>query len=215
MAETEEQVEAEMTAEGEPLAEAEVADAEQQPGDDVTEAEQQADAEEQPANDQQSLGDQQTTEEEQTTSDEEAVSEQPANTEQKPDAEHTREADASAEPDQVPDGPEEEEGPQSWNLYLVKYPPVHVGSAPGPGSNGLDSDHDSAANGVQGEAENGKEPRLAPEVTEEVDGRAAAKEPAGAWSGVQRPERDEDKAPASAQEAQGSKPQLEQGLNRH
>ena len=178
VAEAQEQVEAVITAEGEPQAEAEVADAEQQPRDDVTDAEQQADAEEQQADDQQSLGDHQKAEEEQTTSDEEAVSEQPENAEQKPDAEPAREADASAEADQVPDGSEEGEGSQSWNLYLVKYPPVHVGSAPGPGGNGLDSDHDSAANGVQGEAENGKEPRLAPDVTEEVDGRATEKEPA-------------------------------------
>ena len=100
-------------------------------------------------------------------------------------------------------------GTSTWsNIRLV-----HVGSAPGPGGNGLDSDHDSAANGAQGEAENGKEPRLAPEVSAGSGWASGSEDAAGRrWSGVQRPERDEDKAPASAQEAQGSRPQLEQGL---
>ena len=141
-ADTEELVEAAMTAEGDQQPEAEAAEAEQQ-----------------------------------------ANAGQQAGAEPKPDAEHAGEAEDSTGQDQMSDRPDEEMAAGDWDLYLVKYPPVHGASVPGSGVNGLDSmdlgsNHDSAVISANGDGENHKGPGAAPEVRAEADAPASADQPA-------------------------------------
>ena len=141
-ADTEELVEAAMTAEGDQQPEAEAAEAEQQ-----------------------------------------ANAGQQAGAEPKPDAEHAGGAEDSTGQDHMSDRPDEEMAAGDWDLYLVKYPPVHGASVPGSGVNGLDSmdlgsNHDSAVISANGDGENHKGPGAAPEVRAEADAPASADQPA-------------------------------------